>query len=125
MVVLASRIFSNSEGDDGADDREDVCEDEGAEHDGCEPDVDGEPSLGWTVDGTIGNSDGMDREAGGSSVTEAHRQRYKSFDRYGAHRRERGVDSVRSYGFDRRLVNLSDRQHAAMAPRVDREEVRI
>jgi hypothetical protein len=27
------------------DDREDVCEDEGAEHDGCEPDVDGEPSL--------------------------------------------------------------------------------
>lgn len=25
------------------------CEDEGAEHDGREPDVDDEPSLGWTI----------------------------------------------------------------------------
>lgn len=42
---------------------DDVCEDEGAEHDGREPDVDGEPGLGWTVDGVLGNSDGMDHEA--------------------------------------------------------------
>lgn len=111
------------EGDDG-DDREDVCEDEGAEHDGCEPDEDGEPSLGWTVDGVLGNSDGMDREAAGSSVTEAHRQRYRPFDRYVTNCDGMHVDAY----FDitkRKLFNLSDRQHAALAPRVNRDEVRI
>lgn len=109
-----------------ADDCEDVCEDEGAKHAGREPDVDGEPGLGWTVDGVPGNSDGMDHEAGGSSVTEAHRQRYETFDRYTTIRNSDGrhVDSRRS-GANRRLINLSDRQHAALAPRVDRDEVRI
>jgi hypothetical protein len=67
------------EGDDGFDDREDLCEDEGAEHDGREPDVDDEDSLGWTVDGVHGLSG--DREAGGElSVAEvdAARRRKES-----------------------------------------------
>jgi hypothetical protein len=83
--------------------------------------------LGWTVDGVLSNGDmGFDREAGGSSVTEAHRQRYKPFDRYTTIRNSDGrhVDCSRS-GENRRLINLSDRQHAALAPRVDREEVLI
>jgi hypothetical protein len=62
---------TSAKGDGCADDREgDELQHGADEHDGCEPDVDGEPNLGWTVDGAIGNSDGMDREAGGSSVTE-------------------------------------------------------
>jgi hypothetical protein len=114
------------EGDDGADDREDVCEDEGAEHDGCEPDVDGEPSLGWTFDGALGNGDGFDREAGGSSVTEAHRQRYRPFNRYVANCDGRHVDAERGYGRgSRRLTNLSDQQRTAIAPRINWDEVRI
>jgi hypothetical protein len=110
---------------------EDTCDREGDElqhggdeHDGCEPDEDGEPSLGWTVDGFLGNSDGMDREAAGSSVTEAHRQRYRPFDRYVTNCDGMHVDAY----FDitkRKLFNLSDRQHAALAPRVNRDEVRI
>jgi hypothetical protein len=34
-------------------------------------DTDGECSLGWTADGVIGNTDGMDREFAGSSLTPA------------------------------------------------------
>src|SRR6185437_2716249 len=49
----------DTEGDGCADDREgDELQHGGDEHDGCEPDVDGEPSLGWTMDGVLGNSDG-------------------------------------------------------------------
>lgn len=68
-------------------DREDVCEDEGAEHDGAEPDEDAEPSLGWTCDASAGAGTWggcSDREADGSYVTEAARDRYKPFDRYSA-----------------------------------------
>lgn len=116
------------EHDEDTCDREAVCEDEGAEHDGSEPDVDGEPSLGWTVDGAIANSDGMDREAGGSSVTEAMRQRYKPFDRYSANGNRDGkhVDAERGFGYaSRRLTNLSDQQIEVVEPRLNREEVRL
>lgn len=40
--VWARGATDDREGDPGCDDREDVCEDEGSEHDGSEP------SLGWT-----------------------------------------------------------------------------
>lgn len=120
QIGWADGNVDDREGDGCADDREDVCEDEAAEHDGAEP------SLGWTVDGVIGNSDGIDREAGGSSVTEAHRQRYKTFDRYPRNRDGKHVDSQRSDGHaNRRLTNLSDRQHAAMAAHVNPDEVLI
>jgi hypothetical protein len=124
----AQGAWNDCEGDDCADDREDVCEDEGAEHDGREPDVDGEPSLGWTVDGVIGNSDGMDREADGSYLTDAAQQRYDRHNRYAPNRNRDGkhVDAERGYGgVSRRLTNLSDRQRTAIAPRVDRDEVRL
>jgi hypothetical protein len=46
-------VTDDREGDehDGGDPE---CEDEGAEHDGSEPDEDGEPTLGWTIDGNCG-----------------------------------------------------------------------
>lgn len=44
--VWARGATDDREGDPGCDDREDVCEDEGSEHDGAEPDIDGEPNLG-------------------------------------------------------------------------------
>lgn len=49
------------EGGDAGDheDDEPECEDEGADHDGREPDEDGEPSLGWTVDGCQGLTGGL------------------------------------------------------------------
>lgn len=55
------------EGDPGFDDREDVCEDEGAEHNGAEPEEQ-EPSLGWpermNQAGDPGDPGGSDREQG-------------------------------------------------------------
>lgn len=68
--VWARGATDDREGDAGCDDREDVCEDEGAEHDGSEPDVDGEPILGafdrvvnqeesW-LDVTAGQADELD-----------------------------------------------------------------
>lgn len=103
---------------------------EGAEHDGIEPDVCGEPSFGWTCaasegKGTWGGDN--DREADGSHLTEAARQRYKPFDRYG-HSNPDGmhVDVERGFGrSSRRLVNLSDQQREALAPRITWGEVRI
>jgi hypothetical protein len=98
------------------------------QHDGREPDVDGEPSLGWTVDGVMDNSDGMDREAGGSYLTEAAQQRYNRDNRYtsSSNRDGKHVDTERGYGrASRRLTNLSDQQRAAVAPRINRDEVRI
>jgi hypothetical protein len=135
----ASGNQDDREGDPGCDDREDVCEDEGAEHDGREPDnddggeaekEDNEPSLGWTCAASEGNGawgSDNDREADGSHLTEAARQRYKPFDRYG-HSNPDGmhVDVERGFGRgSRRLINLSDQQREALAPRITWGEVRI
>ncbi|WP_457492184.1 hypothetical protein [Tardiphaga sp. P5_C7] len=47
------------------DEREDVCEDEGAEHDGREPDVDDEPSLcGIHADGLAGGDRDLEADLG-------------------------------------------------------------
>jgi hypothetical protein len=61
-------------------------------------------------------------------MTEAARQRSKPFDRYTTKGNRDGnhVDAERGYGSaSRRLTNLSDQQRAAIAPRVNRDEVRI
>lgn len=65
----ASGTQDDREGDGCADDREgDEIEHGGDEHDGCEPDEDGEPSLGWcenmcqTVPNT--STEGADLEQG-------------------------------------------------------------
>jgi hypothetical protein len=129
----AQGAWNDCEGDDCADDREDVCEDEGAEHDGREPDVDLEYSLGWTHQiaqrgGGWFNPTSADFEQGAPVMTEAARQRYKPFDRYTTkgNRDGKHVDAERGYGSaSRRLTNLSDQQRAAIAPRVNRDEVRI
>lgn len=122
--------MNDCEGDACDDDREgDEQQHGGDEHDGTEPDEDGEPSLGWTEQmaqgqGTWGSSD--DKEEGGSYITDAARQRYRPFDRYASNRNGQHVDTERGYGrASRRLTNLSDQQRAAVAPRLDREEVRL
>lgn len=112
------------EGDAGCDDREAVCEDEGAEHDGREPDEEGEPSLGWTVDGSTGGcADGVDREADVSYLTEAARARFNPEARWAKIRDGMHVDSERGYAVTdrRRIHNLSDRQKALVRPRVDHD----
>jgi hypothetical protein len=109
-------------------DREgDELEHGGDEHDGCEPDAEGEPSLGWTCAASEGKGawgGDNDREADGSHMTEAARQRYKPFDRYGRNPDGRHVDVETGFG-RRRLINLSDQQRAAVAPRISWGEVRI
>lgn len=118
------------EHDEDNNDREgDELEHGGDEHDGAEPDEDGEPSLGWTEQmaqgqGTWGSSD--DKEESGSYITDAARQRYNPSERYSTNRDGKHVDTQRCFDITkRRLTNLSDQQRAAVAPRLDREEVRL
>lgn len=102
-------------------DLEAVCEDEGAEHDGTEPDEDREPSLGWTVDGVNGGvtEGGPDREADGSYLTDVARQRYRPYDRWETIRDGMHVDSERGFGAGhRRIRNLSGRQRFLVTPRI-------
>ena len=64
-----------------SDGHELILDCEGDEHDGAEDDQEGddspdnEPSLGWTIDGAVGNRD--DREEGGHAIrtSDAHRDR--------------------------------------------------
>jgi len=128
--VWASGNRDDCEGDACDDDREgDEQQHGGDEHDGAEPDEDAEPSLGWTEQmaqgqETWGNTD--DKEEGGSYITDAARQRYRPFDRYSANCDGRHVDTERGYAVgSRRLTNLSDQQRTAVAPRLNRDGVRI
>jgi hypothetical protein len=118
------------EGDPGCDDREDVCEDEGAEHDGAEPDeADSEPSLGWTAQvsqgqGTWGSNE--DCERAGSTLTAAAQARYRPFDRHAVTNRDgRHVDAEPGFAGRKRLRNLSDKQREIVAPLVDSEKVSL
>jgi hypothetical protein len=112
---------------DGDADREgDELQHGGDEHDGTEPDFDGEPSLGWTVDGVVAGADGVDRELDGSYVTVAARDGYRQ-----AERRQANCDGMHvdvSHGLrigPRRIRNLSETQERVLAPRIDHREVRI
>jgi hypothetical protein len=124
------REVEDEHDEEGWDREGDELEHGGDEHDGCEPDVDLEPSLGWTCAASEGNGawgSDNDREADGSHLTEAARQRYKPFDRYGRGNADgRHVDTERGFGRgSRRLINLSDQQREALAPRITWGEVRI
>lgn len=111
------------EGDGCADDREDVCEDEGAEHDGAEPDVD-EPWLGWTEAYAQGEGHAgppTEWEETPPVVTEAARSRYRKgkADRYAVNTDGKHVDSERGAGRDvRHLRNLSPKQKGLVQPKV-------
>jgi hypothetical protein len=124
QVGWAEGNGDDREGDGCADDREDTCEDEGAEHDGREP------SLGWTDDeasrgrapaGTMGRDDYEDAP---STLSKAALARHKQFDRYAVNKDGRDVDSEHGFG-PRRLRNLSDRQRAILRPKVDRRSVSL
>lgn len=56
LLDAAARLIFILDGTDGD------CEDEGAEHDGREPDADFEPSLGWTLSGQRGGFDDREEE---------------------------------------------------------------
>lgn len=116
----------DEEGWDREDDPADGPEEENEHGDG---DPDAEPSLGWTNQMAQGQGtwgDASDKEAGDSYVTEAARQRYKLFDRYNTNHDGKHVDSGRGFGAaSRRLCNLSDKQRAAVARRLNRDEVRV
>lgn len=114
------------EGDPCCDDREgDEQQHGGDEHDGAEPDVDGEPSLGWTVDGVLQNSDGMDRELDGSYVTQERHCGYRRQARFNAPKDGLHVDTNPSTFGLRQIINLTDRQRRLLSPRIDRGEVRL
>jgi hypothetical protein len=116
------------EGDGCDDDREgDELQHGGDEHDGAEPEVDTEPSLGWTVDGQIVRNpfDDFEQGVGPSDQLlqkkhDLHRRFPEPGNRDGMH-----VESERGFGRGKRLRNLSDRQHKIVAPRVDRGQVTL
>ena len=117
------------EGDGCADDREgDELEHGGDEHDGSEPDAEGEPSLGWTIDGCIGQTDysGSDREAG-ATPTDAILRAREHYDPYRRQPNRDGmhVESERGWSDRKRLLNLSDRQREIVGPVLDRAAVTI
>ncbi len=124
------REVEDEHDEEGWDREGDELEQGGDEHDGCEPDAEGEPSLGWTIAASEGRGawgSDNDREADGSYVTEAARQRYKPFDRYGRGNADgMHVDVERGFGRgSRRLINLSDQQREAIVPRICGGEVRV
>lgn len=118
------------EGDACADDREDVCEDEGAEHDGREPGEDDEPILGWPENVTqgINHSGWNDYEFSGSELTEARRARYRKgkANRYAVNRDGKHVDAERGFAVGhRRIRNLSDGQRKLIGPKIERGAVTV
>ena len=124
----ASGDAGDREGDGCADDREgDELQHGGDEHDGAEPDVEGEPLLGWTEASAQGLGHPGDTTEGEESppvITEAARGRYKQFDRYVVNKDGRHVDSEHGFGL-RRLRNLSDRQRQILRPKIDRYAVTV
>ena len=56
--------------EDGHDREGDELQHGGDQHDGVEPDTDDEPSLGWTLGGSFGDTSGDDREIGGSVMAD-------------------------------------------------------
>lgn len=116
------------EGDPGCDDREGDEEQHGGdEHDGSEPDSEGEPSLGWTIDGFIGGvSDFLDREMDVSCLTQEAIDRYKSCSLYNAPKDGMHVDV--DFGIrvgPPRITNLTETQLQVLAPHVDQNKVRL
>jgi hypothetical protein len=73
-MAACDSYLADNETDNSDDEPE--CEDEGAEHDGREPDEDGEPMLGWTEEGEFGDTvASADGEADDMSVEDADRAR--------------------------------------------------
>jgi hypothetical protein len=126
-----------SEDDEEGHDREgDELQHGGDEHDGAEPDADGEPSLGWTLGGSFGDTGGMgdDREIGGSIMADdqthwvgsgrhdtgmhpAEMQAIQDRYRDGG---ERGITvEDRGYGGRKVIRHLTDEQQAALHSKLD------
>jgi hypothetical protein len=130
QVGWADGNLDDREGDGCADDREDECEDEGAEHDGRAPGEDDEPILGWPENVTQGVDPGgwNDYELSGSEVTEAARGRYRKGEasRYAVNGDGKHVDAERAFAVGhRRIRNLSDGQRKLIGPKIDRGAVSI
>jgi hypothetical protein len=115
-----------AESDQGCDDREgDELQHGGDEHDGAEPDVDGEPSLGWGLNGETGNVFCDDREMSAPSTDKKAWSRYRHRG-HGPNDDGMHVDVDRGLRIGpRRIRNLSETQERVLAPRIDHREVRI
>jgi hypothetical protein len=116
------------EGDGCADDREgDELQHGGDEHDGAEPEVDTEPSLGWTVDGQIVGNPFDDFEQGVGPSDQLLQKKHDLHRRFPEHGNRDGmhVESERAWAGRKRLRNLSDRQKKIVAPRVDIGKVSV
>jgi hypothetical protein len=121
------------EGDPGCDDREgDELLHGGDEHDGAEPDEDGEPTLGWTEPREKGQQalgdNGTEPEQGSTSSVDLieGRSRYSQRDRSSYTNRDgKHVDAEQGFASRKRLRNLSDRQKEIVAPRLDRDAVSL
>jgi hypothetical protein len=113
---------------DRDDDREgDELQHGGDEHDGAEPDHEGEPSLGWGVDGETGNESGVDCELAAQPSSRTmkkkrclYRHRDRGPNRDGMHV---DVDSGLKLG-PRRIRSLSETQEQILMSRIDHSEVR-
>jgi hypothetical protein len=123
QVHWATGNTGDREGDGCADDREG----DELEHGGDGALEDGEPSLGWTEEeagrgGTGGSFMGnrTDFEEAPSTLTAAALARYRQFDRYFTNNDGWHVDAECWIGDQRRIRNLSDRQHRLVKPRIDR-----
>jgi len=88
------------------------------EHDGAEPDQEGddspddEPSLGWTIDGVAGSQSGDDRELQDHACVRPKRRRKKLDVAISV--------EARGHGGRKIVRNLSDPQRVAWAKRAGR-----
>lgn len=73
LLSAAEAIVADLDQLEGDPDLEEQCEDEGAEHDGREPDVDDEASLGWTCAASICQLPGVMR-SGDRLITDGEKQ---------------------------------------------------
>lgn len=128
--VLDDRELEDEHDEEGWDREDDPADGpEGVNEDG-DGNPDDEAALGWpeNVCQTRPNivTDRVDFEQDSSYVTEQARQRYKPVDCFSNNRDGKHVDSERGFGAaSRRLRNLSDKQLAAVAPRLNQDEVLI
>jgi hypothetical protein len=121
---------AHEDDEDGHDREGDELQHGGDEHDGAEPDEDGEPLLGWTEPRERGQQalgdNGTEAEQGSTCPGDLRKgkARYRKRDRSGRQNRDgMHVDAEAGFGNWRRLRNLSEKQKEIVKPRLDRDAV--
>jgi hypothetical protein len=130
LIALLNHLDGDceDEGATGCDDREgDELQHGGDEHDGAEPDADGEASLGWGLNGEKASASDRELAAQPSAKTMRKKRRHFNAGRdYRPNRDGMHVDTWDSVRIGpRRIRNLSETQANLLESRIDRREVRI